>query len=84
MALAPKVFCQGGLKASKRPRIALFATVQGPEVHYAQHVHKAPELYVVIGGSGDWQIGDGPFEPKGPGDWIWHPTGTRHASSGAR
>ena len=60
-------------------RAALFATVQGPEVHYAQHVHKAPELYVVIGGSGDWQIGDGPFEPKRPGDWIWHPTGTRHA-----
>ena len=58
---------------------AMFVTVQGPGVFYPQHVHKAPELYVVVGGSGEWQIGDGPFESKGPGDWIWHPTGTRHA-----
>ncbi|MEM9464979.1 MAG: dimethylsulfonioproprionate lyase family protein [Actinomycetota bacterium] len=59
--------------------VAVFMTVQGPGVTYPPHVHKAPELYVVVGGSGDWQIGDGDFASKAPGDWIWHPTGTRHA-----
>ena len=67
--------------AARHPddEVAVFVTIQGPDLVYPPHAHKAPELYVVLGGSGQWQIGDGPFERRVPGDWVWHPTGTRHA-----
>ncbi|MEM9200965.1 MAG: dimethylsulfonioproprionate lyase family protein [Actinomycetota bacterium] len=60
-------------------RAALFVSIQGADVDYTQHVHKAPELYGVLGGSGGWQLGDGPHETRTSGEWIWHPTGARHA-----
>ncbi|MEM7326593.1 MAG: dimethylsulfonioproprionate lyase family protein [Actinomycetota bacterium] len=60
-------------------RFSLFLTVQGPQVFYPSHVHKAPEFYRTIAGTGEWQKGGGPFAATPPGRWIVHPTGTRHA-----
>ena len=63
----------------RHDEIAVYLTIQGPGLMYPQHVHKAPELYYPIAGTGLWQTGDRPFAPKAPGTWIVHPTGTRHA-----
>lgn len=59
--------------------VAIYITVMAPGLFYPSHVHKAPELYRVIAGAGQWQKGDGPFTVEPPGAWIVHPTGTRHA-----
>jgi len=58
---------------------SLYFTIQCPRVHYFSHVHKAPELYHVIAGNGEWQKGGRPFELQPEGAWIDHPSGTRHA-----
>lgn len=59
--------------------VAVYLTIQGAGLMYPQHVHKAPELYYAIAGTGRWQTGDRDFEAKPPGSWMVHPTGTRHA-----
>lgn len=58
---------------------AVFITIQAPNLSYPSHVHKAPELYHVIAGEADWEKGSLGFAPQPPGEWIVHPTGTRHA-----
>jgi len=58
---------------------ALYLTVQASNLHYPSHVHKAPELYHIIDGTGLWQMGGREFVAQPPGAWIVHPTGTRHA-----
>lgn len=59
--------------------VSVFLSVQGPDLFYPSHVHKAPEFYRTLAGTGEWQKGGGPFELKPPGCWISHPSGTRHA-----
>lgn len=63
----------------RHPGVAVYLTIQGANLMYPQHAHKAPELYYPVAGTGLWQTGDRPFEPKPPGTWVVHPTGTRHA-----
>ncbi|MGI9607787.1 MAG: dimethylsulfonioproprionate lyase family protein [Acidimicrobiales bacterium] len=58
---------------------SIYLTVQAPRLLYPSHVHKAPELYRVLAGTADWQMGSRPFSPEPPGTWIVHPSGTRHA-----
>lgn len=58
---------------------SVYLTVQAANLYYPSHVHKAPELYHVIAGTGLWQMGGRDFIAQPPGSWIVHPTGTRHA-----
>jgi len=53
--------------------------LQGPRVLYPPHVHKAAEVYWVISGTADWQLGDN-WSTHGPGAVIFHDTGVRHAT----
>ena len=53
--------------------------LQGPGVVYPSHVHKAAEIYWVISGTADWQLGD-VWSTHGPGAVIFHDNGVRHAT----
>ena len=53
--------------------------LQGPNVVYPAHVHKATEIYWVASGTADWQKGDD-WSSHGPGTAIFHDTGVRHAT----
>ena len=55
------------------------AVLQGPNVVYPSHVHKAVELYWVASGTARWQKGD-EWSTYGPGAFIFHDTGVRHAT----
>ena len=55
------------------------AVLQGPNVTYPSHVHKAVELYWVASGTARWQKGD-EWSTRGPGALIFHDTGVRHAT----
>lgn len=54
-------------------------TLQGPDIYYPPHVHRATETYAIIGGTGDWKRGLEPWTSRPPGDLILHPSGIRHA-----
>lgn len=60
-------------------RVKLGVTLQGPDVLYPPHAHKARELYAVIGGTADWKRGVEPWTARPPGDFVLHPSGVRHA-----
>jgi hypothetical protein len=52
----------------------------GPERHYKDHYHPAPELYWPLTGPTDWKQGNGVFAAKQAGDVIWHPANVVHAT----
>lgn len=54
-------------------------TVQGPNVTYPDHAHKAIELYYVVSGKALWKRGGEPWIERYPGDVILHTAGMRHA-----
>jgi mannose-6-phosphate isomerase-like protein (cupin superfamily) len=54
-------------------------SLQGPDIYYPPHAHRAVETYAVIGGTGDWKRGLEPWTSRPPGDLILHPSGVRHA-----
>jgi mannose-6-phosphate isomerase-like protein (cupin superfamily) len=54
-------------------------SLQGRDILYPPHVHQATERYWVIGGNGDWKIGQEPWHGVEPGKMIFHETGVRHA-----
>ncbi len=54
-------------------------SLQGPDIYYPPHVHRAIETYAIIGGTGDWKRGLEPWTSREPGDLILHPSGVRHA-----
>ncbi len=54
-------------------------SLQGPDIYYPPHVHRAVETYAIIGGTGDWKRGLEPWTPRPPGDLVLHPSGVRHA-----
>ena len=53
-------------------------TLQAPNVIYPAHHHEAPEIYGVISGTLDWQVGDS-WRQVGPGDVIVHRPHESHA-----
>ena len=61
------------------PNIGVAITFQAADIHYPSHVHRSPELYHVIAGEASWAWGGDPAIRRPPGDWINHPSGTRHA-----
>lgn len=58
-------------------RIGLFALPANYD--YANHVHGADEIYVVMAGQADWSVDHQPYEPKTVGDVITIPSMTVHA-----
>ena len=46
-------------------------TLQAPNITYPPHHHEAPEIYGVISGELQWQVGD-QWRKAGPGDVIVH------------
>lgn len=53
-------------------------SLQAPNIFYPQHHHVAPELYGIISGTFEWQVGD-TWSTKGPGDVIIHRPHESHA-----
>ena len=54
--------------------------ILGPDRHYRDHYHPAPELYWPLTGGSRWSIDGGPFIEKAQGATIWHPSMALHAT----
>ncbi len=54
-------------------------TIQGPHTFYPAHAHQSVELYYLIGGSADWQQGDGVWRRVSSGAFIHHGPMEPHA-----
>jgi hypothetical protein len=52
----------------------------GPDRHYRDHYHPAPELYWPLTSQSQWSIDSGPFAEKPQGALIWHPSMAMHAT----
>ena len=52
----------------------------GPNRHYKDHYHPAPELYWPLTGATEWKQGLGEFTKKAAGEIIWHPSLEIHAT----
>lgn len=52
----------------------------GPNRHYRDHYHPAPELYWPLTPASQWSIHGGPFAEKAQGATIWHPPMAMHAT----
>ena len=55
----------------------------GPNRHYKDHYHPAPELYWPLTGPTQWKQGQGAFEEKPAGAVIWHASNVHHATKTA-
>ena len=53
----------------------------GPGLRYPNHAHPAPELYWILSGLSEWRMRDAPFEPREPGETIWHEPFVPHATN---
>lgn len=52
----------------------------GPERHYPDHFHPAPELYWPLTSGSFWSRDGKPFDEKPQGATIWHPSMALHAT----
>ena len=52
----------------------------GPNVHYRDHHHAAPELYWLLTGPSEWRLGKGDFAMREAGETIWHEPHVVHAT----
>jgi hypothetical protein len=52
----------------------------GPQRHYKDHYHPAPELYWPLTGPTEWKQGAGVFEVKQAGAVIYHAPNVHHAT----
>jgi quercetin dioxygenase-like cupin family protein len=52
----------------------------GPGIYYPNHAHPAPELYWILAGDSEWRVRDEPFDPREPGETIWHEPFVPHAT----
>ena len=66
-----------GLVKHRSFRVGLFALISG--IDYADHVHPADEVYIVLAGCGSWSLDGGPYQAKGAGDIIDIPSMMTHA-----
>ncbi len=53
--------------------------LMAPHTHYPTHAHSAVELYLVLGGTAEWQRGAEPWARRPPGAFILHPSRIGHA-----
>lgn len=75
-AYTPLIGPDGPLRCRE---LAVDISLQGPDIYYPPHAHRAVEIYAIIGGTGDWKRGLEPWISRPPGDLILHPSGIRHA-----
>ena len=54
-------------------------TLLAPHTHYPLHAHPAIELYFVLSGTAEWQIGRDDFVARPAGSLILHPSNVGHA-----
>ena len=52
----------------------------GPNRHYKDHYHPAPELYWPLTSGSSWSIDGGDFGAVAQGATIWHPPMALHAT----
>ena len=52
----------------------------GPNTHYRDHFHPAPELYWPLTSNTEWRKGDEELQPRAAGTIIWHPPHVIHAT----
>lgn len=52
----------------------------GPNRHYRDHYHPAPELYWPLTSASRWSRDGAPFAEKPQGATIWHPSMAMHAT----
>jgi mannose-6-phosphate isomerase-like protein (cupin superfamily) len=52
--------------------------VYGPAIDYPRHTHKAEEVYLVMSGTAQFKLGQGPAELKSAGDVIYVESMTPH------
>ena len=52
----------------------------GPDRHYRDHFHPAPELYWPLTSGSLWSMNGAPFVEKAQGATIWHPPMAVHAT----
>lgn len=52
----------------------------GPDRHYPDHYHPAPELYWPLTSQSFWSRDGKPFAAKAQGEIIWHPSMALHAT----
>ncbi len=52
----------------------------GPQRHYMDHYHPAPELYWPLTHGSHWKKGAGTFVERKQGEVIWHPSLVTHAT----
>ena len=74
--IGPKGFFQGD-------DFLLGLLMLGPERHYMDHFHPAPELYWPLTAATQWKQGAGGFQPKAPGEIIFHAPNEIHATKTA-
>lgn len=53
--------------------------LMAPHTLYPTHAHTAVELYLVLGGTAEWQRGAEPWARRPPGAFILHPSRIGHA-----
>jgi hypothetical protein len=54
--------------------------ILGPNLHYRDHFHSAPELYWTLTGPSEWRCGIGDFTSRAADETIWHPSLVPHAT----
>ena len=52
----------------------------GPNQHYRDHFHPAPELYWPLTSATEWRMSEEPLTPKPAGSVIWHRPNVIHAT----
>ncbi len=57
--------------------------LMAPHTLYPTHAHSAVELYLVLGGTAEWQRGAEPWARHPPGAFILHPSRIDHAMRSA-
>ncbi len=57
--------------------------LMAPHTLYPAHAHSAVELYLVLGGTAEWQRGAEPWLRRPPGAFILHPSRIDHAMRSA-
>lgn len=67
-----------GMIYHDRIRAGLF--YQGPNLNYVTRVHSAEETFVVLAGTAEWTVDNGPLISKAPGDMAHHPSMAPHRS----
>lgn len=77
-------FANGDLIGPTAPwrsdRLILGLFVYGPEMDYPPHAHPALEVYCLLTGEAEFQIGaEAPYERYRPGELIFHDVDVSHA-----